>query len=70
MIARLDDLAVVDDDNLVGIPDRAQAVGDNDDGLATIERVEVLHDGPLVVGIERVGGLVKEDIRFFRFSRW
>ena len=62
MVARLDDLAVVDDDNLVGIPDRAQAVGDDDDGLATVERVEVLHDGPLVVGIERVGSLVEEDV--------
>ena len=33
VVARLDDLAVVDDDNLVGIPDRAQAVGDDDDGM-------------------------------------
>ena len=62
MVARLDDLAMVDDDNLVGIPDRAQAVGDDDNGLATVERVEILHDGPLVVGIERVGGLVEEDV--------
>ena len=62
MVARLDDLAVVNDDNLVGIPDRAQAVGDDDDGLALIELVEVLHDGPLVVGIKGVGGLVEEDV--------
>ena len=62
MVARLDDLAMVDDDNLVGIPDRAQAVGDDDNGLATVERVEILHDGPLVVGIERVGGFVEEDV--------
>ena len=62
VVARLDYLAVVNDDNLVGVPDRAQAVGDDDDGLATVERVEVLHDGPLVVGIERVGSLVEEDI--------
>jgi hypothetical protein len=26
----LDDLAVIDDQNLVGIPNRAQAVGDNE----------------------------------------
>ena len=62
MGARLNYLAVIDDDNLVGIPDRTQAVGDDDDGLATVERVEILHDGPFVVGIERVGGLVEEDV--------
>ena len=62
MVARLDNLAMVDDDNLVGIPDRTQAVGDDDDGLATVERVKVLHDGPLIVGIERVGGFVEEDV--------
>jgi len=53
---------MVDDDNLVSIPDRAQAVGDDDDGLATIECVEVLHDSPLVVGIKGVRRLVKEDV--------
>ena len=62
MVARLDDLSMVDDDNLVSIPDRAQAVGDDDDGLATVERVEVLHDGPFVVGIKGVRRLVKEDV--------
>ena len=62
MVARLDNFPVVDDDYLVSISDRAQAVGDDDDGLATIERIEVLHDGPLVIGIKGVGGLVKEDI--------
>lgn len=59
---RLDDLSMVDDDNLFSILDRAQAVGDDDDGLATIERVEVLHDDPLVVGIKGVRCLVKEDV--------
>lgn len=53
---------MADDDNLVSIPDRAQAVGDDDDGLATIECVEVLHDGPLVAGIKGVRRLVKEDV--------
>ena len=62
MVARLDDLSMADDDNLFSIPDRAQAVGDDDDGLATVERVEVLHDGPLVVGIKGVRRLVKEDV--------
>jgi hypothetical protein len=37
-------------------------VGDDDDGLATVERVEVLHDGPFVVAIKGVRRLVKEDI--------
>ena len=62
MVARLDDLSMADDDNLVSIPDCAQAVGDDDDGLATVERVEVLHDGSFVVGIKGVRRLVKEDV--------
>ena len=62
VVARLDYLAVVNDDNLVGVPDRAQAVGDDDDGLATVEPVEILNDGSLVVGVKRVRCLVKEDI--------
>lgn len=37
-------------------------MGDDDDGLATVERIEVLHDGPLVVGVERVRRLVKKDV--------
>ena len=53
---------MVDDDNLVGIPDCAQTVGYDDNGFSLIKRVEVFHDGPLVVGIERVGSLVEEDI--------
>ena len=61
MIARLDHLPMVDDDNLVGIPDSAQTVGYDDNGFSLIKRVEVFHDGPLVVGIERVGSLVEED---------
>lgn len=61
MVTRLDDPPVINDDNLVGIPDCAQAVGNYDNGLAPVELVEIFHDSPFVVRIKRVGGFIKED---------
>ena len=62
MVTRLNHLAVVNYHNLVSIADGTQAMGDDDDCLAFIELVEILYDGALVVGVERVCSLVKENI--------
>ena len=62
VVTRLNYLAVVDNHYLVSIADGTQAMGDNDDCLASIEPVEILNDGSLVVGVKRVRCLVKEDI--------
>jgi len=62
MIANLNHLSMVDNYDLVGILHRTQSMRHNDHGLALIELIQVLNDASLVVGIERVGRLVKEDV--------
>jgi hypothetical protein len=61
--AALDDLAVVDHADLVGLGDRRQAIGD-DDGLAAFAQgVQRLLDRLLGFGIEGGGHLVEQDDR-------
>ena len=56
------DAAVVHYDNVVGMPDGAQPVG-NDDGRAPLEDVsDVAHDFIFVLGVKRVGGFVQKEI--------
>src|SRR5574344_83356 len=62
MAAPLCHLAMVYRDDSVGIPHRAQSVGNDDHGSAGIEPVQILHDGFLIARIKGIGGLVQEDI--------
>ena len=62
MVANLNHLSLVKDYDLVGILHRTQAMSNYHNRLALIELIQVLHDITLVVSIERVGCLVKEDI--------
>lgn len=56
----------VEDDDVVGVNDGAQAVGYDEDGLAAVEGTEIFHNDALVVGIEAVGGFVEEnELRVF-----
>lgn len=59
----LDDVAAVQDDDVVCILHGTEPVRDYDDGLVFEQTVQVLHDGLLVVRVEGIGGLVKEQIR-------
>ena len=59
MGAFFDDAAVLDDENLVGVPDRRQAVGD--DGLAPGELGDGGLDQVLVLRVDAGRGLVQND---------
>lgn len=60
MRALLNDAAVVQHDDLIGIAHGAQPMCDHQDRSAMAEFSEVLHDHPLVAGIERAGRFVEE----------
>ncbi len=55
------DAAVLDDKDLVGVPDRGQTVGDGDDGFATGELGDGRLDQVLVLRIDAGRGLVEDD---------
>ena len=65
MVANLNHLSLIKDYDLVGILHRTQAMRHNHNRLALVELIQVLHDITLIVSIERVGCLVKEDIPQF-----
>ena len=52
MVAYLNHLTLVEDYYLVGIFHRTQAMCHNDNRLALIELIQVLHDITLIVGIK------------------
>ena len=62
MVANLNDLTMVYDYDLVGILHRTQSMSYNHDSLSLVKLIQVLHDASLIVGIQRVGRLVKEDV--------
>ena len=49
--AALDDCAAIENENLVGVFDGAEAVGDDENRLAGAEFTELFHDGAFVVGV-------------------
>ena len=61
--AALGDLAVVEDDDLVGVPDGRQAVRDRDRGAARARGVDGLLDRLLGLRVERARGLVEDEDR-------
>ena len=63
MGAALDDAALVDDQDLVGLADGGQAVGDDQAGAAFERGVEGALDGVLRLGVEVGRGLVEHDDR-------
>src|SRR5947209_2461435 len=58
--ATLDDLAAVEDDDLVGVSDGREAVGDRDRRAALGQPVERLLYGALGLGVERARRLVED----------
>lgn len=58
----LGDPAFVEHDDLIGVLYRAKPVGDNDNSLATKKGFEVLHNFPLIIGIQGIGRLVEENV--------
>ena len=63
MGAALDDPAGVEHDDLVGVADRGQPVGDGDGGAAGRQGVDGLLYGALGAGVEGAGGLVEDEDR-------
>jgi len=59
--AAFDDPAVVDDEELVGLADRAQAVGDDEGGTAVHEAQQPLLDLLLGARVDAAGGLVEDE---------
>ena len=53
--------SVVEHDDLVGMAHGAEPVGHDKDGLSPVEFLEILHDDAFIVGVQRIGGFVKED---------
>ncbi len=58
--AALDDLAVAEHQDAVGMAHGGQAVGDDQAGAAAHQALERLVDQPLALGIQRGGGLVEQ----------
>ena len=70
MIAALDDVAVVEHQDLVGIDDRRQAMGDDQGGAVGGDLGEARLDLALGLGVERRGRLVEDqDFGAFRMTR-
>ena len=63
MGAPLDDFAVIDHQDLVGVLHGLQPVGDHDDGLLPGQRLDGLRQLVLVLRVHVGGGLVQEDHR-------
>jgi hypothetical protein len=61
VVAGLDDAAVVEHGDLVGVADGGQAVRDGDGGSALGQGVEGLLDGPFGFGVQSAGGLVEDE---------
>ena len=59
--ALLDDLAVVDDDDVVRVADGAQAVGDDKGGAAFHQAQEALLNARLGARVDAAGGLVEDE---------
>jgi hypothetical protein len=59
VLAALADPALVDDQDLIGLTDGRQPVGDDQRGAAGQGRLERLLDGGLRLGVQMRGGLVK-----------
>src|SRR6185369_384524 len=57
--APLDDAAVVNDDDQVGVADGAEAMGDDEAGAPTHEGAEGLLDEVLALGVEVAGCLIE-----------
>src|SRR5690606_7317829 len=64
MRAALDDAAVIDHDNLVGIDDRREPVRDDERGAVARDSVESDLDLPLGVAVEGGGRLVEDEDRW------
>src|SRR5258707_145374 len=61
VVAGLDDAAVVQHDDLIGVADGGQPVRDGDGGAAPGQGVERLLHGPFGLGVQRAGGLVEHE---------
>ena len=62
-VALLHDDAVAQDDNAVGVFDRAETVGDRDDGEAIAEAIKRLLNEPLALVVEGGGGFIEDKDR-------
>ena len=63
MGALLDDAAVVEDDDQVGIADGGETVGDDEGGAALHEGVHASLHKPFRAGVDARGGLVEDEHR-------
>lgn len=62
VVACFNHLSFIQHYNLVGILYRTQSVSHDNYRFSFIELIKMFHDHALIVGVERVGGFVKEDI--------
>lgn len=63
MVSRFDDMAAVHDYDEVGVSDRREAVGHDDNRASAVVVLEVVDDVALVEGVERVCGFVEHEHR-------
>ena len=59
MPALLDDVAVADDQDQIGVANSAQPVGDDEAGLALHQLVHGFLDEHFSAGVDRAGGLIQ-----------
>ena len=57
--------AVGDHQDLIGVPDGGETVGDGDNGLAPGQLRQGVLDQVLVLGVDAGSGLVQDEIRCF-----
>jgi len=59
--ADLDNAALMEDNDLIGLVDGRESVGDDDGGAAQHECVEAALDGFLCFAVEGTSGLIEDD---------
>lgn len=67
MASTLNDALAVDDDDLVGIPDGGETVGDGDGGAVSGELLQAFLDVAFTFIVQGAGGLIQDqDRRIFK----
>src|SRR4051794_13909422 len=61
VVAGFGDVAVLEDDDLVGVADGGEAVGDDEGGAAGHEVVEGVEEESLAFAVEGAGGFVQDE---------
>jgi hypothetical protein len=58
--ALLNNPALIENHNLIGMFNGAEPMGNHDDRSVGKKFLHIVHDGPLIIGVQGVGGLIEK----------